>query len=216
MDRVCRALSRRRLLRLAVAVPFLRVLEQALARLLGWGSEAAVAAAPLPVAKVSEMKQAWSSARFTYRLKVHTKDVYNNEVVGEESIPGLVIRLPEELAAKRGGGTQGKFYVIDLHCSHERCVTTYLTDKREIRHLVEMEAKNPVVYCPCHRSVFDVAMEGKPLRGPAKEPLWQFQFEIKGDDLVVTGVDPRASQWQPGRPGGLMGEYPARPGEPGL
>jgi hypothetical protein len=50
----------------------------------------------------------------------------------------------------------------------------------------------------------------------AKEPLWKFNFELKGDDIVVTGVDPKVASWEPGNPGGLSSEYPVRPGERGL
>jgi hypothetical protein len=50
----------------------------------------------------------------------------------------------------------------------------------------------------------------------AKLPLWKFDFEVKGDDIIVTGVDPKASTWDPGRAGGLSSEYPVRPGERGL
>ncbi|MGH7774582.1 MAG: ubiquinol-cytochrome c reductase iron-sulfur subunit, partial [Candidatus Binatia bacterium] len=207
---------RRDLLKFFLALPFVKLLENYLAPLLGLGSNTAMAATPLKVAKVSELKQPWSSARFTYRLKVQTKDVYKKDVVTEESLPGLVIRLPDELAEKKGGGMKGKFSVVNLHCSHERCVTAYITDKSEIRAVSSVEAKNPVAYCPCHRSVFDLAEGGKAIKGPAKEPLWKFDFDVKGDDVIVTGVDPKASVWEPGRPGGLTVEYPVRPGEPGL
>lgn len=115
-----------------------------------------------------------------------------------------------------GGGIKGKFYAVNLHCPHERCVTAYLADKSEIRAVSDINAKNPVAYCPCHRSVFDLAQQGRAIKGPAKEPLWKFDFDIKGDDIVVTGLDPKASIWEPGRAGGLTSEYPVRPGEPGL
>lgn len=216
MARIFGSISRRDLLKFFLALPFVKLLENYLAPLLGLGSNTAMAATPLKVAKVSELKQPWSSARFTYRLKVQTKDVYKKDVVTEESLPGLVIRLPDELAEKRGGGMKGKFSVVNLHCSHERCVTAYITDKSEIRAVSSVEAKNPVAYCPCHRSVFDLAEGGKAIKGPAKEPLWKFDFDVKGDDVIVTGVDPKASVWEPGRPGGLTVEYPVRPGEPGL
>jgi len=210
------AVSRRSLLKLLFALPLAGILEKFMARLIGWRGDAAAAAGPLKVAKVSELKHAWDSARFTYSVKVRTKDVYNQEMATEEVVPGLVIRLPDDLAAKRGGDPKAKFYVVDLHCTHERCVTGYLTDKGEVRAVASIEAKAPVAYCPCHRSVFDLAEEGKVVKGPAKEPLWKFAFDVKGDDIVITGLDPKASTWGPGRAGGLTSEYPVRPGEPGL
>ncbi|MBI2358600.1 MAG: Rieske 2Fe-2S domain-containing protein [Deltaproteobacteria bacterium] len=216
MAKSSRAPSRRRVVKLLLALPFVRFLDAYLARFIGLGSDTAIAAAPLRVAKVSELTQPWSSVSFPYRLKVRSKDVYKKETVTEETIPGLVIRLPDDVAEKRGGGVKGKFYVVDLHCTHQRCVTTYLQDKNEIRAVADIDAKNPMAYCPCHRSVFDLGQGGKVVKGPAKQPLWKFEFDIKKDEIVVTGVDPKASQWDPGRPGELFGEYPVREGEPGL
>jgi len=213
METIFRALSRRSLLKLLLALPFAKIAESYLAPFL---RRAMAGEAPLKVAKVSELKQPWSSARFTYRLRVKTKDAYKQDVVTEESVPGLVIRLPDGLAEKMGGGPKGRFYVVNLHCSHERCVTAYITDKSEVRAVADLDVKNPVAFCPCHRSVFDLAQGGKPVKGPAKEPLWKFSFDVKGDDIVITGLDAKASMWQPGRPGGLTVEYPVRPGEPGL
>ena len=213
MASMMRALSRRGLLKLFLALPFVKVLESFLASLL---RPAGAGEAPLKVAKVSELGQPWSSVGFTYRIKVKTRDVYKRDVVTEESVPGLVIRLPDELAQKMGGGAKTKFYVVDLHCTHERCVAAYIADRSEMRAVANVDAKNPMVYCPCHRSVFDVAQEGKAVKGPAKQPLWKFNFDVKGDDIIVTGLDPKASVWEAGRPGGLTVEYPVRPGEPGL
>lgn len=216
MSRMFRSLSRRSLLKFFLAVPFTDLLEPYLARLLRSGSDSAAAATPgLRVAKVSELKQPWSSVSFTYRVKRQIPDVYKKQTTVEESVPGLVVRLPDEIADK-GGGVKGKFRVIDLHCTHERCVATYVADNSEIRALADMSSKNPVVYCPCHRSVFDPAAGEKVIKGPAKAPLWKFDFDIQGDEIVVTGLDAKASSWDPGRAGTLGAEYPVRTGEPGL
>ncbi len=197
------------MLKLLLALPFVKWLVRL-------GSEEALASTPLKVAKVSELKEPWSSVRFIYRLKIKSKDVYKKDITIEESVPGLVVRLPDGLAEKRGGGPKGRFYVVDFHCTHERCMTAYITDKNEVQAVSAVDAKNPVAFCPCHRSVFDLAEGGKPIKGPAKDPLWKFEFDVKGDDVIVTGLDSKASQWDPGRPGALGAEYPVRPGVPGL
>jgi Rieske Fe-S protein len=210
MERVIR---RRALLKLFLALPLLNFLE----KLLGKHSQAAeTMRAQMKVGKVSDFKAPWSTRPFEYRLKVKTKDVYKKDVVTEETVPGLVVRLPDEVAQKRGGGMKARFEVIDLHCSHERCVTALITDPKETHAVANIEPKGAVAYCPCHRSVFDLTQEAKPIKGPAKAPLWRFDFDVKGDDIVVTGIDPKASQWASGNLGGLMSEYPTREGEPGL
>lgn len=216
MERIFQLLTRRSLLKLLLALPFVRLMEDYLASIIGLDTNVAAASAPLKVAKVSELTQPWSSVRFTYSVKIKTKDVYKKDVVIEESIPGIVVRLPDDLAKKRGGGVKGSYDVIDLHCTHERCVSAFVADSKEARALADVEAKNPIIYCPCHRSVFDVAEGAKPIKGPAKQALWRFDFDVKGGDIVITGLDQKASIWDPGRPGALGGEYPVRPGEPGL
>jgi Rieske Fe-S protein len=172
--------------------------------------------APIKVVKISALEQPWSTVAFTYSTHVKAKDVYGKEALIRQNIPGVIIRLPDELTQKRGGGAKSRYSVVNLHCTHERCETAYLADKEEIKAVSSWDAKNPVAYCPCHRSVFDLAADGKPVRGPAKAALWQFDFDVRGDDLIVTGLDPKASTWQPGRAGGLTSEYPVRPNEPGL
>jgi Rieske Fe-S protein len=213
MEKILRPVGRRGLLQLVFALPLIHFLE----RLFGKKTRAGEAPrAQLKVAKVSDLKAPWSTRPFDYRLKVKTQDVYKKEVVTEETVPGLVIRLPNDVAQRRGGGSKARFEVIDLHCSHERCVTAFIADRREARAVADVEPKGAVAYCPCHRSVFDLTQEAKPIKGPAKAPLWKFDFDIKGDDIVVTGIDPKASQWAAGNLGGLMAEYPTREGEPGL
>ncbi len=55
-------------------------------------------------------------------------------------------------------------------CTHEKCVVEFDREARQIE-------------CNCHRSSFDLA--GKPVGGPAKEPLRQFPAAIKGDKLII-------------------------------
>ena len=213
METIFRLVSRRGALKLFLALPLLNFLE----KLVDKNPQAAEATrAQIKVAKVSDLKTPWSTRPFEYRLKIKTQDVYKKEVVTEETVPGLVIRLPDDVAQKRGGGAKARFEVIDLHCSHERCVTAFITDPKEAQAVANVEPKGAVAYCPCHRSVFDFTQEAKPIKGPAKAPLWKFDFDVKGNDIVVTGIDPKASQWASGNLGGLMAEYPTREGEPGL
>jgi Rieske Fe-S protein len=213
MDKILRLVSRRGLLKLGLALPLVNFFE----RLVGKPALAAeTGRTQIKVATVSDLKGPWSTRPFEYRLKVKTQDVYKKEIVTEETLPGLVVRLPDDVAQKRGGGAKARFEVLDLHCSHERCVTAFINDPKEAQAVAGVEPKGAVAYCPCHRSVFDLTDEAKPIKGPAKAPLWKFDFVVKGNEIVVTGIDPKASQWAAGNLGGLMAEYPTREGEPGL
>ncbi|MGH7829888.1 MAG: ubiquinol-cytochrome c reductase iron-sulfur subunit [Candidatus Binatia bacterium] len=216
MARIFAALSRRSLLRLALAVPFVESLGLLLERFLGLNAYAAEAAPRLKVAKVSRLDRPWSTAPFEYSIKVEGKDIKGDRI-GEEHLPGLVVRLPDDLAQQRAGGTKGKFEVVNLYCTHQRCKTAFIRDAAEIQGMTGQKIVQPVFYCPCHRSLFDATKEGAPMEGSeAKLPLWKFEFEVKGDDIIVTGIDPKTAAWNPGRAGGLTSEYPVRPGERGL
>lgn len=209
-------LSRRGLLRLFLALPVVRLVESFLGPVLGTGRKVSMAATAVKVAKLSQLDKPWSTAAFEYFVKVKHKNL-KGETVNEEYLPGLVIRLPDELAQKKGKGAKGKFDVVNLHCTHQRCKTVFITDLGEIHALTALKVEHPVFYCPCHRSLFDPTKEGEPMKGsPAKLPLWKFDFEIKGDDILVTGVDPKAATWDPGNPTGLTSEFPVRAGERGL
>jgi Rieske Fe-S protein len=216
MAKIFGALSRRSLLKLFLAVPFVKSLEVLAVRLLGLDAYAAESAPKLKVARVSQLDKPWSTAAFEYFVKLKGKNV-KGETINEEYLPGLVVRLPDEIAQKRGGGAKEKFYVVNLHCTHQRCKTAFITDPSELKAMTGLKTESPIFYCPCHRSLFDATKEAEPMKGSeAKLALWKFDFEVKGDDIIVTGVDPKASTWDPGRAGGLSSEYPVRPGERGL
>jgi Rieske Fe-S protein len=216
MARVFDALNRRTLLKLFLALPLIDLLESFLSRLLSSEAHAAAAGTRLAVAKLSQLDKAWSTAPFEYFVKVKGKDL-KGDTVREEYLPGLVVRLPDDLARQRGGEPKGKFEVVNLYCTHQRCKTAFIGDVAEVHGMTGQKVEHPVFYCPCHRSLFDASKGAEPMAGSqAKLPLWKFNFEIKGDDLIVTGVDPKVSSWEAGNPGGLSSEYPVRPGERGL
>lgn len=215
METILRSLSRRSLLRLFLAFPFVKFLEGLVSRLLGTDAYAAVSETRLKVAKLSQLEKPWSTVRFEYFMKVKAKSTVG-ETVNEERLPGLAIRLPDDIAQKKGGGQKARFQVVSLYCTHNRCKTNFIADPAEIETMIGTKPPGPVFYCGCHQTVFDIAQEAKPIIGPAKEPLWKFEFDIKGDDLIITGIDPKAAVWDPGRAGGLSSEYPVRPGERGL
>ena len=216
MERIFNPISRRNLLKLFLALPLSRPLEKFLGRLLGLGPDEVVAATSLKVAKISQLQKPWGTAAFEYSVRLERKNV-KGAAVNEEYLPGLVVRLPDDLAQKRGGGVKEKFYAVSLLCTHQRCKTAFIPDPTEIAAVSERKVENPVFFCPCHASLFDATKEAEPMKGSeAKLPLWKFDFQVKGDDIIITGVDPKAATWDPGRAGGLSSEYPVRPGERGL
>ena len=47
-----------------------------------------------------------------------------------------------------------------------------------------------VIHCPCHEGVFDL-QTGRPLAGPPRRPLPLIRVEIRGNQIVATGVEER-------------------------
>jgi Rieske Fe-S protein len=216
MSRVFEDLSRRGLLKGFLALPLVKFFESLILRQNGTGVHAAVPPPNLKVAKVSQLERPWSTVSFEYFIKVQGKDI-KGDTIREEYLPGIVVRLPDDVAQQRGGGVKSRFEVVNLYCTHQRCKTAFIRDPNEIQSMIGQKVAHPVFYCPCHRSLFDPTKSAEPIKGSeAKEALWKFNFEVKGDDIVVTGVDPKTSSWPAGNPGGLVSEYPVRPGEPGL
>jgi len=126
-------------------------------------SRAALAAEPvLAVVDQARLAEPWSSAEFSFELD-------------GERVPGIVIRLPD-----------GRWYASSLICSHMKCVVRYFGDVAMARDTFDVAAKNPVLGCPCHFSVYDVADGGKVIGGPAPSPLLQLAVEARDGKVFIT------------------------------
>ena len=71
--------------------------------------------------------------------------------------------------------SDGKFYAMSATCTHLSCTVKWNPDKQEIE-------------CPCHGGAFDA--QGRPLRGPVKKPLRQFEVMLRNDNIIVGGPLP--------------------------
>jgi Rieske Fe-S protein len=115
----------------------------------------------LAVADQSTLAEPWAAVEFTF------------EVEGER-VPGIVIKLPGE-----------RWYASSLICPHAKCVVRYYTDVTVARDTFDVAAKNPVLGCPCHFSVFDVANDGKVLSGPAPDAPPQLTVEVRDGKVLI-------------------------------
>src|SRR5580704_13701116 len=82
-----------------------------------------------------------------------------------EELPGILIKLADE-----------RWYASSLICPHAKCTTRYFND---------VNVKNPVLGCPCHFSVFDVADGGKVIHGPAPNPPLQLAAVARDGKVIV-------------------------------
>ena len=105
---------------------------------------AAAEESKVEVADQKTLAEPWAAVEFTFELE-------------GERVP--VIKLPGE-----------QWYASSLICPHAKCVTRYFSDVTVARDTFDVAAKNPVLGCPCHFSVFDVANGGEVISDPHRTP----------------------------------------------
>jgi arsenite oxidase small subunit len=123
---------------------------------------AAAEASKLAVAEQTTLAEPWAAVEFTFELE-------------GERVPGIVIKLPGE-----------RWYASSLICPHANCVTRYFRDVTVARDTFDVAAKNPVLGCPCHFSVFDVADGGKVIGGPAPGAPLRLIVEVQDGKVFVS------------------------------
>jgi arsenite oxidase small subunit len=116
----------------------------------------------LAVIDQKALAEPWAAAEFSFELE-------------GERVPGIVVRLPGE-----------RWYASSLICPHAKCVAKYFRDVTVAQDTFDIAAKNPVLGCPCHFSVFDVANGGKVISGPAPSPPRQLTVEVRDRKVLVS------------------------------
>ncbi len=129
--------------------------------LLAAGPVTAANASPLAVIDEKALAEPWTAAEFSFESE-------------GERIPGIVVRLPG-----------ARWYASSLICPHAKCVAKYFRDVTVAQDTFDVAAKNPVLGCPCHFSVFDIADGGKVISGPAPNPPQQFTVEVRDGKVLV-------------------------------
>src|SRR5712691_4681923 len=122
---------------------------------------AAAEESKLAIADQRTLAEPWAAVEFTFELE-------------GERVPGIVIKLPDE-----------RWYASSLICPHANCVTRYFSDVTVARDTFDVAAKNPVLGCPCHFSVFDIANGGKVMSGPAPNAPLQLTVEVRDGKVFI-------------------------------
>ncbi|MGA8034517.1 MAG: Rieske (2Fe-2S) protein [Candidatus Acidiferrales bacterium] len=68
-----------------------------------------------------------------------------------------------------------KYIAFSRLCTHHMCPVFYVTENNEFD-------------CPCHGGVFS-ATDGRVLAGPPSKPLPQIRLELRGTDILATGIN---------------------------
>ncbi len=145
---------------------------------------------PSPVTEVSfsvnDFPTPWS---FKYFMFQEANREYTS--VGEQikTIPGAVVRTPTD-------GGLAEFVVFSRVCPHLGCVFNFVPVEDEVArgYNYTPNAGQKVFACPCHLSVYDPMQvdskgRGKVVSGPAPRSPFKFNFEVKGDQIVVRSLE---------------------------
>ncbi len=132
------------------------------------------------VATLSELQEPWTAKPFIFR-QINVE--YTPRGVQTVEIPGYALRLPDEVGPK---DTQ---YVVVYSriCPHLGCIFNFEADPVTVQKgYGGFVPPGPVFACPCHLSIYDLALDGKVISGPAPRPPRKFEFKIEGDSVIVT------------------------------
>lgn len=156
-------------------------------------------------ATLSEVAKPWDFKYFVFTQKYPQ---YTPEGLLSANVPGVVIRLPQkiklpwswaaEINKPQFVGQENDLIVFSRICPHLGCIYNFVGNWQEVTAgyggYVPPEArKHALMACPCHLSIYDPAdptQPGKVLSGPAPRPPRTFLYEIRGDEIVVTDVEP--------------------------
>jgi Rieske Fe-S protein len=210
-------LRRRTFLKTAIAVPIvgaLAALGSPLLRLLKPNVPKMGVLAPVApdvargeatlAATLAELREPWDFKYFvfTQRYPQYTPDGFKTA-----NVPGVAIRLPYRISLPLGWArtigkepkvTESDIVVFSRICPHLGCIYNYVPNWREITagyggYVPPAPRQHALMGCPCHLSIYDPAdreVPGRVLSGPAPRPPRTFLFEIQGDRIVVTDVEP--------------------------
>lgn len=163
-------------------------------------------------AKLSDVAKPWDFKYFVFAQKYPQ---YTSQGFKAASVPGLVVRLPSRLTLydpatdrgplswARGIGktpkvTESDIIVFSRICPHLGCIYNYVANWKEITagyggYVPPESRQHALMGCPCHLSIYDPADKttpGRVLSGPAPRPPRTFLFEIQGENIVATDVEP--------------------------
>jgi Rieske Fe-S protein len=151
------------------------------------------------VGKVSVLAKPFDFFYFTYVEKYVQYDPTGYKA---SNVPGVAVRLPQKVKFENAQGFTGYQGETDIAlfqriCPHLGCIFNFIPDYHEVTagyggYVPPNPEKHSLMACPCHLSIYDPSYPGDPgnvISGPAPRGARYFQYEIRGDDIVVTGME---------------------------
>ena len=163
------------------------------------------------VGSTTALVKPWDYFFFTY---IQSYPQYDPEGSKKANIAGVAVKLPQKVRfANTQGyvGFQGGETDIALFqriCPHLGCIFNFIPDWHEVTagyggFVPPRAEQHSLMACPCHLSIYDPTFPGDPgnvISGPAPRGARYFQFEIKGQDIIVTGAESGGIAERPARP----------------
>lgn len=107
-----------------------------------------------------------------------------------EETPNILVKLGQK--AQGGVGPDGDIVAFSQICQHLGCVYGYVAAGASPSCDATYKASEPVGYCCCHGSVFDLTNGAKVIAGPAprSQPQVILEFDGTSGDIFATGMTP--------------------------
>jgi arsenite oxidase small subunit len=155
-------------------------------------------------ATLADLRQPWDYKYFVFTQRYPQ---YTPAGFKTANVPGVAVRLPYRIRlplewaraiGKEPKVTESDIIVFSRICPHLGCIYNYVPNWREITagyggYMPPPQRQHALMGCPCHLSIYDPAdreVPGRVLSGPAPRPPRTFLFEVQGERIVVTDVEP--------------------------
>jgi Rieske Fe-S protein len=151
------------------------------------------------VGSTSALAKPYDFFYFTYVQKFVQYDPTGYKAA---NIAGMAVRLPKKVKFVNSSGFVGYKGETDIVlfqriCPHLGCIFNYIPDWHEVTagyggYIPPDPEKHALMACPCHLSIYDPSYPNDPgnvISGPAPRGARYFEFEIRGQDIVVTGAE---------------------------
>lgn len=132
----------------------------------------------------SDFPVPWTCIPFMFPMKFLE---FNPEKQVVREIPAFILRL-----------SNNEIVAFSRICPYRGCILNYVPNPRAFncgcgtkikRCCCAVDALNPVMECPCDLSVFDLANEGRVIRGPAPRPARMFDLHRRKDKIAIVRLD---------------------------
>jgi len=151
------------------------------------------------VGSTTVLQKPWDYFYFTY---IQSYPQYDVDGAKKANIAGVAVKLPQKVKFANAQGYQGFQGETDIAlfqriCPHLGCIFNFIPDWHEVTagyggFVPPHFEQHSLMACPCHLSIYDPMYPGDPgnvISGPAPRGARYFQFEIRGQDIIVTGAE---------------------------